>query len=478
MAEAPGSRALTVAVVGHTNAGKTSLLRTLTRRRDVGEVSDRPGTTRHAEVVVLSPPGAPVVHLVDTPGLEDPVGLLDLVRAQPGRTPAERLRAALGRPQAAHEFEQEAKVLRALLAADAAFYVVDTREPVLPKHHAEVALLHDSGRPVMPVLNQLRDPASRAEAWRTTLAEHGLHVQAQFDAVAPFVGAEAMLYRDLATLLSEHRPALEALAAALAEAAAQRHAAGWRLMAHHLLRLAAWRETLSREELADAARRGVRLAAFRDRAGARAREAAWQLLRLHGFEPGDAELDGLPVPDGQWEADLFNPDLLQQVARHLGAGALVGAALGLGLDIALHGLSLGMGTSIGAAVGGAAAQGMGPLGRLVALRATGRQDVRVEDAVLVLLADRLASLQSALGQRGHGAVRPLATRDADPDADAPGPQRLQALAEALAGPDGLAPARTRPAWAGPAAADARRQRAEAALARRLQAAWEGAGTAS
>ena len=39
MAE-PGD-AIEIAVVGHTNAGKTSLLRTLTRRRDFGEVSDR-----------------------------------------------------------------------------------------------------------------------------------------------------------------------------------------------------------------------------------------------------------------------------------------------------------------------------------------------------------------------------------------------------------------------------------------------------
>ncbi|WP_374675663.1 GTPase/DUF3482 domain-containing protein [Ideonella sp.] len=472
MAEAP----LTVAVVGHTNAGKTSLLRTLTRRRDVGEVSDRPGTTRHAEAVVLALPGAPPVRLVDTPGLEDPVGLLALVRAQPGRTPAERLRAALSRPEAQAEFEQEAKVLRALLAADAAFYVVDTREPVLPKHHAEVALLHDSGRPVMPVLNQLRDPSSRWSAWRTTLAEHGLHVQAQFDAVAPFMGAEARLYRDLATLLSDRREPLEALADALAEAAVQRQAAGWRLIAHHLLGLAALRETLSREELADAARRADRLAAFRDRVATGAREAAWQLLQLHGFEPGDAELAGLPALQGDWEADLFNPDLLQQVVRHLGAGALVGAALGLGLDIALHGLTLGVGTSIGAALGGAAAQGLGPLGRLVALRATGRQDVQAEDAVLVLLAARLAALQEALAERGHGAVQPLRPdtgQDAGPgDAAVAGSTRWRALARALSGADGLAPARARPAWAEPGPADARRQRADEALAGRLRAAWQ------
>ncbi len=40
---------LKLAVVGHTNVGKTSLLRTLTRDVGFGEVSHRPSTTRHVE---------------------------------------------------------------------------------------------------------------------------------------------------------------------------------------------------------------------------------------------------------------------------------------------------------------------------------------------------------------------------------------------------------------------------------------------
>ena len=42
------TKPLTLAVVGHTNVGKTSLLRTLTRDVGFGEVSHRPSTTRHA----------------------------------------------------------------------------------------------------------------------------------------------------------------------------------------------------------------------------------------------------------------------------------------------------------------------------------------------------------------------------------------------------------------------------------------------
>ena len=76
-AMSPKLPALKVAIVGHTNTGKTSLVRTLTRDAGFGEVSDRPATTRHVEGTVLLVDGRPLVELYDTPGLEDPIGLLE-----------------------------------------------------------------------------------------------------------------------------------------------------------------------------------------------------------------------------------------------------------------------------------------------------------------------------------------------------------------------------------------------------------------
>ena len=63
---------LKLAVVGHTNVGKTSLLRTLTRDVGFGEVSHRPSTTRHVEGARLSVDGEPLLDLYDTPGLKTP----------------------------------------------------------------------------------------------------------------------------------------------------------------------------------------------------------------------------------------------------------------------------------------------------------------------------------------------------------------------------------------------------------------------
>ena len=161
---------LVIAVVGHTNAGKTSLLRTLTRQVDFGEVSERPGTTRHAEALALRLQGQVAARFIDTPGLEDSVALLDFLGRQPGETRTERVRAFLAGPEARAAFEQEAKVLRALLEqADCAMLVIDTRQPVLPKYRAEIEILVACAKPIMPVLNFVRDGASRVADWHQAL---------------------------------------------------------------------------------------------------------------------------------------------------------------------------------------------------------------------------------------------------------------------------------------------------------------------
>src|SRR5690606_14249372 len=119
---------LKLAVVGHTNVGKTSLLRTLTRDVEFGEVSHRPSTTRHVEGSVRSLEGEALQELYDSLGLEDAIELLGYFErlAPPGERvdgPA-RIERFLAGPEARQRFEQEAKVLRQLLASDAGLYVI------------------------------------------------------------------------------------------------------------------------------------------------------------------------------------------------------------------------------------------------------------------------------------------------------------------------------------------------------------------
>jgi len=148
------SAALKLALVGHTNVGKTSLLRTLTRDIGFGEVSHRPSTTRHVEGARLLVDGESLLELYDTPGLEDAIALLDHLERieRPGERldgPARTERFLEG-SEARQRFEQEAKVLRQLLASDAGLYVIDAREPVLAKYKDELAVLAGCGKPLLP----------------------------------------------------------------------------------------------------------------------------------------------------------------------------------------------------------------------------------------------------------------------------------------------------------------------------------------
>ena len=68
-----------VGVVGHTNAGKTSLMRTIARDAAFGAVSPSPGTTVEVASVKLFANDTPRADFRDTPGLEDPIGLLEFI---------------------------------------------------------------------------------------------------------------------------------------------------------------------------------------------------------------------------------------------------------------------------------------------------------------------------------------------------------------------------------------------------------------
>ncbi|ARU05477.1 hypothetical protein CCO03_12980 [Comamonas serinivorans] len=453
LAAAPAAGPLRIAVVGHTNAGKTSLLRTLTRRRDFGEVSARPGATRQTEAVDLVVQGKTWIEYWDTPGLEDAVALeAALTEPQPGAardtradpaspaadhgahdaltvgagamgsavsrpggtsTPAQRLQAFLQSPLARGEFEQEAKVIRAMLAdLDAAMLVIDCREPVLPKYRAECRLLVACAKPIFPVLNHAGAPGARPGEWLQSLREAGLHAHAVFDAVAPFAGAEQTLYADLASLLPARRAQLTHVREALRHEAGLRQRAACQIAAHSLLELAGLREVVAVEALKQPRQKQLILDGFQRRVMQALQAPQARLLDLYGFDAGDARMAALGNLAGEWADDLFNPEVLKQVGLRLGTGAAIGAAVGVAADLALAGLSLGAGAALGATVGGIASQGWKPAWTVLRQRLQGEQLVRLDDAALCLLAQRWLALIAVLGTRGHANATPQIVGDA------------------------------------------------------------------
>jgi len=441
-----------IAVVGHTNTGKTSLLRTLLRDTSFGEVADAPGTTRHVEGVRLKLDGQPVLAWFDTPGLEDSVALLEYTEqladthmAATGERldgPA-RIRRFLDTPEARGRFEQEARVLRQMLESDAALYVIDARDPVLGKHRDELALLAACGKPLLPVLNFINAPGHRAEQWRQAMARLGLHASIEFDTVAPALDGEQQLYRRLAVLLESQADTLNALAAELSRQRAQRRQSAATLVADMLIDVAALRIATPPDE--DAVRDAVRQ--LQDAARRREQTCVAALLALYRFGADDYAPEQLPLSGERWDMDLFHPQALKDAGIRVGFGVAAGAAAGATIDLLLAGTSLGAAALAGAAAGGVW-QSAGRFGKRLAGKLRGYREVSVDDAVLRLLAIRQLALIDALERRGHAAREPLRLAppgaSASPSGKASGKEDARWRSAAL--PAELKEARSRPEW--------------------------------
>ena len=428
------SEPLSLAVVGHTNVGKTSFLRTLMRNARFGEVSSRASTTRHVEGASLKADGEEILRLFDTPGLEDAMGLLDHLERL--RRPGERLDGPallnefLDGPEASHRFVQEAKVLRQLLASDAGLYVIDAREPVLPKYLDESEVLALCGKPLFPVLNFVASADNRAEEWREAMARRGLHALLSFDSVAPPVNGERRLYESLAVMLPRARPQLERLIADRRRQAEARREGACRLIAELLIDVAAFRVEVEPETpmVEDA------VATLRQRVREREQQCVEALLRLYGFRREDADTDELPLAQGRWADDLFHPETLRQLGVRVGGGAAAGAAAGAGVDLMVGGASLGAAALLGGLIGGTARGGRQLRNRVLG-RMRGVRVLSVDDPIVALLAIRQRRLLQTLEARGHAALDPVAIEN--PRADEWRRGRLPAAVNA---------ARAHPEW--------------------------------
>ncbi|WP_194755687.1 GTPase/DUF3482 domain-containing protein [Aliidiomarina indica] len=404
-------RPLQIAVVGHTNTGKTSLLRTLLQDVGFGHISDRPATTRDVRAATISSQGKPLITLFDTPGLEDGMGLFawleEHVQGVSKHDGPSRIKHFLESAEAGQEFEQEAKVLRQLLVSDAAFYVVDVRDPVLNKYLDELAVLRLCGRPIVPVLNFTAAAAHHTDAWQAAFAQVNLHGWVSFDTVSPPEHGETQLYDHLVAVLPQARSALKVLTQERTREREQRELAALRWLAELIIDVAAAQKQVNSALASEVERATTEL---QRRVVRHEQSCLLHVLQIYGFRSDDARLADVPVRAGQWQDDLFHPDSLKEFGIEASKGIVAGGTAGAGLDIMTGGLSLGAGTLIGAAAGGIW-QGWQRYGQPIQNKLQGYVVIRIENSVLELLAKRQLGLIKALQRRGHAAVEPISTAE-------------------------------------------------------------------
>jgi len=395
-----------VAVVGHTNAGKTSLIRTLLRDDQFGQVDDAAGTTRYVEKSAVFAGENEVLNLFDTPGFEDSSALLKELEALSKtvqiRLPVELLQTFIRQADDFPDFAQEIKVLRQSIKSDVLLYMIDVREPLLGKYADEVEILSKAGKPILPVFNFIAGNKDALARWREQMAQFNLHSALELDTVAFDFEAEKRLYQKLQSLLEQHYETLQNLIdyrqqvwQSLAQAAARR-------IFQLLTEVACYRrEVTGKNGLARAD-----VTSTQDFVRNAEHRALQDLLTIFAFTQLDIELQQLPVHDGQWQLDIFSPRMLKDFGLNAGATALKGAAAGAGIDLIVGGMSLGAAAILGAALGA----GWATVRRYQQeLKAAwhGHKWLCVDDNTVSLLYLRQRKLLHTLTQRGHAAQSKL-----------------------------------------------------------------------
>lgn len=453
------ARLLRMAVVGHTNTGKTSLVRTLTRNRDFGTVEDRGGTTRQVTTTELRSEGRGLIELYDSPGLENAPELIEWLDQQPGDRHAgpARIRALLDDSRAAQRFDQEARVLELMLGMDIGLYVIDAREPVLEKYQDELAVLALCARPIVPVLNFTAAEGSREEEWRQALAEVTLHTVIAFDVAVRDPASERRLFEKLKSQLDGFESTLDDWLLRLEADEADRLQAALRTISSLLIDVAAARRhaVASDPDAVSSALSELQRDVCR-----REQATVETLLALYRFGADAYRDEGLPLTDGRWAEDPFDLETLRIYGIETGKLAGLGAGAGALVDVATGGLSLGMGTVVGTLAGGGAGLVKG-LGARAVDRLRDRVTLAIDDPTLVLIGVRQLHLLRSLRRMGHGSPNTVSAGDAV-DGD-------------LAVPALLRRARHRPSWSelNPNARTAERQAAVEALAKELETRLDG-----
>lgn len=420
-----------VGLVSHTNAGKTTLARTLLRS-DIGEIGDRAHVTDVSERhVLIESSEADVLELWDTPGFGDSARLYQRLKQQ-----ADPVGWALSQTwdrYADRPFWSGQQALRSARdSCHVMLYVVNASE--LPEDaryvDVEMKILDWIGRPVLLVLNQvgsLRGQArNEAEAalWRAHLAAYGcVRGALSLDAFGRCWVQEDRLFSQIQAALPAE------LQAAGGRLRAAWQARNWRTfeqsmqtLAHQLASLAVDEETFARADLSqklrgwvgrtllgsdgDAAQLKGAQHAMAERLSAVTRASMEHLIKLHGLS-GSAASE--PLQELARELSVERP--ADEHKAGLWGGLLSGAAGGVAADLAAGGLTFGAGALIGGLVGALGALGAAQAYNIARGRESGRLRWSSEFLSRRVAAALLGYLAVAHFGRGRGDYVQVAVPD-------------------------------------------------------------------
>lgn len=398
-------KSMRLAIVGHTNTGKTSLIRNLARERNFGEVRDEASTTIDVSSVSLSD-AALSFEYIDTPGLEDAMGILEILDdskpLQSKRDELVRLEAFIEHPRYQLDFDQEIKVLKQILKSDLMVYVIDTRLPFLPKFNDELTLILQTHKPMLPILNFLQQ-GEYIDEWKENLKAHGIHHYLEYDTIAP--PQKRRIYEQIAIMFPEQYQAMRAIIDAEEKEQIRLFERSMELLADFFINLLTYQVTFKE----NSAEKKVmeRLASDVTELESRTIKA---LLALYRFNKDDVEYLALDIEQTRYDPDFLVGDQLWDFSVHFGKGATVGAGIFAGVDALAGFTTLGAATATGAILGGLT-NSFKFYGNHLLNKLQSKEIFCINNEAVIALMMRMVALIGLLNGRSHAEVTPIILDD-------------------------------------------------------------------
>ena len=339
------------AIIGHPNEGKSSVLSTLAEDDRV-RVSAMPGETVVCQNFPVRIDGREIIRFIDTPGFQNPRAILEWFRDYSG--PPENLlptfRASHSQDPAFHD---DCELLEPVQNGAGVIFVVDGSRPVSRVDLAEMEILRLTGAPRMAVINSKDDDDAYTKEW---LAEFRRH----FNAVRLFNSNRANyrqrieLLESLQSIDQRLEPVLRRVVEAFQADWEQRNIQSANILVDLLREVLSYhRAAPCRKGEEEAVRRKLQ-ARFQEHVSRREQDAHAAIRRLFKHNIFNLELPAQSI----LAADLFSERTWEFLGLNkkqlVVAGALGGAALGLGLDAVTFGASFGLASAIGGLIGAGA----------------------------------------------------------------------------------------------------------------------------
>lgn len=372
---APTGTSIELALVSHTNVGKTTLARTLLGQ-EIGEVRDAPHVTEVAEVhLLLRSPEGDELRLWDTPGFGDSARLVQRLRSSDNPI-GWLLREVWDRYRDRPFWCSQQAVRAARASADVVLYLVNAAESPRDAGYlpSETQVLRWLDKPVLVLLNQVGPPRPPAdeeaerERWRAQFATHGLACDVlPLDAFARCWAQEGTLLEAVGRQLpADKSGALRRLQAQWTSVQLARFGACMQALAGQLSAAAHDAEPIDEPAESVGARVMVRLGMRRDdnarsramsalagRVDSSVRSATTTMISINGLE-GDATETILK----RVQENYASRDPIPEGRAALLGGVLTGALAGLKADLATGGLTMGAGALVGGLLGGLGGAGI------------------------------------------------------------------------------------------------------------------------